>query len=173
MLTFIKEYMIGLISLSIFLFFIELIIGKNSLKKYVMLFVSCVMLMQFIKPFKNLFKEEKVDNAATSVYNEITRSLDIGQKEIDINKEVRKQNSKLLKESIEYIKEDIKRVCKENKIICKDIIIFTENDDKVKSMIIKIKTQDESIINVKNILNYIHTTYNIDEKIIKVEEELS
>lgn len=172
MLTFIKEYMTTLIALSIFIFFIEILIGKNSLKKYVMLFVSILMLMEFIKPIKNLFKEEKIEKETAAVYNEITRSLDIGKKEIDINKEIRKQNDKLLKKSIDYIKEDIKEMCKKNNIICKDVIIFTENKDKVKSLIVKIKNPEKDILNVKKILKYIEETYNIDEKIIKIEEEL-
>lgn len=173
MLTFIKEYITSLITLSIFILFIEILINKSKFKKYIMLFVSILMIMQFLKPIKNLFKEEKIENEIVAVNNEVTRSLDIGKKEIDINKEIRKQNDKMLKDTISYMKEDIRKVCLKNQIVCKDVIIFTENNDKVKSLVIKIKNAEENILNVKEILKYIEETYNIEEKIIKIEEELS
>lgn len=173
MISFFKEYAYTLLLVSIFVLFLEMVIRKNAFKKYIMLFISILLITSFIKPLINLEKEEELSKQVTDVYNKITKDNTKSKtEEIDIDKIVRNQNENLVKEAIEKIKKDIEDKCIEYNIKYKSVIISTENNTNVSEIIIRIKNTYKNNENIKMLLKYISDTYSVDEKIIKIEEEL-
>lgn len=169
MLGNIKEYINTLVVLSIVMFLVEMLLLNNSLKKYVMLVVTSIFLVYTVSPF---FKKNDIEKEVTNVCSKITRDLDITDNKVNIDLIVQKEEEGILKEALCRMQEDIKKECIKRKILCKDVIIVTENKNKVKEVILKIKNLDSSILNIKEILSYINETYNIEENLIKVEEEV-
>ena len=110
MITFFKEYAYTLLLISIFILFLEMVIRKNAFKKYIMLFVSILVIIQFVKPIIDLEKEETIQKEVTNVYKNITKEAEEAvSQEIDIDKIVRSQNEKIIKEAIDKLKLDIEQ----------------------------------------------------------------
>ena len=172
MIDIFKNWVSAMLCLGIFVTFIQLIIPKTNLKKYVYSLIGIITVINLIAPAVNLLKNEKVEQGVSQVIADISETNN--ENIIDENKYSKKNDEVVRKTFAENFKKDITYKLEQKGITVNTIDIFlTEqyNVEKIKINIQKIDTAKSSLSDVNNVVKYINEEYDIEYTKIEVVEE--
>lgn len=172
MIDIFKNWVSAMLCLGIFVTFIQLIIPKTNLKKYIYSLIGIITVINLIAPAVNLLKNEKVEQGVSEVIANISETNN--ENMIDENEYSKKNDEVVRKTFAENFKKDITYKLEQKGIIVNTIDIFlTEqyNVEKIKINIQKIDTAKSSLSDVNNVVKYINEEYDIEYTKIEVVEE--
>jgi stage III sporulation protein AF len=189
MLSFLKEWIISVAAMIIFMVLIDLILPSNNFRKYAKFVTGLIVIVTILSPVFKLF-DKNID--AATVISDYTESFNKTSSEIDRNKiqsNVKKQTIDVfksnLKKSIE--KEIYNELGKKYSVseICiiedslslnfgdiKNITLKKESEDKVVKPVEKIvignsKTEDKQAPRDTKVIEVLKNKYNIDPSSVK------
>ncbi len=172
MIDIFKNWVSAMLCLGIFVTFIQLIIPKTNLKKYIYSLIGIITVINLIAPAVNLLKNEKVEQGVSEVIADISETNN--ENIIDENEYSKKNEEMVRKTFAENFKKDITYKLEQKGITVNTIDIFlTEqyNVEKIKINIQKIDTAKSSLSDVNNVVKYINEEYDIEYTKIEVVEE--
>lgn len=172
MIDIFKNWVSAMLCLGIFVTFIQLIIPKTNLKKYIYSLIGIITVINLIAPAVNLLKNENVEQGVSQVIADISETNN--ENIIDENKYSKKNDEVVRKTFAENFKKDITYKLEQKGITVNTIDIFlTEqyNVEKIKINIQKIDTAKSSLSDVNNVVKYINEEYDIEYTKIEVVEE--
>jgi stage III sporulation protein AF len=189
MLSFLKEWIISVAAMIIFMVLIDLILPSNNFRKYAKFVTGLIVIVTILSPVFKLF-DKNID--AATVISDYTESFNKTSSEIDRNKiqsNVKKQTIDVfksnLKKSIEkeiYNELEKKYLVSEICIIedslslnfgdIKNITLKRESEDKVVKPVEKIvignsKTEDKQAPRDTKVIEVLKNKYNIDPSSVK------
>ncbi len=169
-----KNWISSLLCIGIFITFIQLIMPKANLKKYIYSLIGIVTILTVVSPIINMFKNESVETSVEEVLNNITNSNGENSNQVDEEKVKNITNENVKKEFIESIKNDITEKLKSKNITVKNVnILLNENYDieKIEVNIENIDEQNSSLDSISKVVSYLNSEYDIDFSKITVIEE--
>ena len=172
MIDIFKNWVSAMLCLGIFVTFIQLIIPKTNLKKYIYSLIGIVTVINLIAPAVNLLKNETVEQGVSEVIANISETNN--ENVIDENEYSKKNDEVVRKTFAENFKKDITNKLEQKGITVNTIDIFlTEqyNVEKIKINIQKIDIAKSSLSDVNNVVKYINEEYDIEYTKIEVVEE--
>lgn len=167
-----KNWVSAMLCLGIFVTFIQLIIPKTNLKKYIYSLVGVITIITIVSPLVNVLKNKDVEVSLT----EAIESMSNMDENSTVDEEMynKKRDDNLRETFALNMKNDIKAKLEEKGINCKTIDMFlTEqyNIDKLKICIAKIDENTSSLDDVTQVVKYINSEYDLDFSKIEVIEE--
>lgn len=172
MLETFKTWITSMLCIGIFVTFLQLIIPKTSLKKYIYSLIGIITLLTIISPIVDLMKNDYVNQGVRQVIASLSDDTE-GYTSNDADyKNITKNAVK--KDMISKIKEDVTLKLKEQDIDVKDIYINLDenyNISVIEINIKKINTKISNIMNANSVIDYIHKEYGIEYSNISVVEE--
>lgn len=167
-----KNWVSAMLCLGIFVTFIQLIIPKTNLKKYIYSLVGVITIITIFSPLVNVLKNKDVEISL----NEAIESMSNIDNNTTVDEEMynKKRDDNLRETFALNMKNDIKVKLEEKGINCKTIDMFlTEqyNIEKLKICITKIDENTSSLDDVTQVVKYINSEYDLDFSKIEVIEE--
>lgn len=172
MLETFKTWITSMLCIGIVVTFLQLIIPKTSLKKYIYSLIGIITLLTIISPIVDLMKNDYVNQGVRQVIASLSddtegyTSNDADYKNIT--------NNAVKKDMISKIKEDVTLKLKEQNIDVKDIYINLDENYNISGIEINIKkinTKISNIMNANSVIDYIRKEYGIEYSNISVVEE--
>lgn len=172
MIEIFKGWVSAMLCVGIFMAFIQLIIPKTNLKKYIYSLIGIVTIITMVSPVINLLKNQDVEESVSQVIANISNESE----ESNINtEEYQEKNEETLRQTFaQNMKNDIKSKLEEKGVVVRTIDMFlTEqyNVEKLEICIDKINTEQASLDNVTSVVKYINEQYDLDFSKIEVIEE--
>ena len=172
MIEIFKNWISSMLCIGIFITFVQLIIPKTNLRKYIYSLIGIVTVLTVVSPVIDFMKNETVENSVSQVIASIS---DTGEENsVDIEKYKNSKEEAVKQGFIDGIKRDIKTKLSLKGIVVKNVEIFlTEEYDieKVQVNISKINQSASTMDSVNNVVNYINSEYDIEfSKIVVIEE---
>lgn len=167
-----KNWISSLLCIGIFITFIQLIMPKANLKKYIYSLIGIVTILTVVSPVINMFKNESVETSVEEVLNNISKGEKGSQVDEEKVKDITNENVK--KEFIESIKKDITGKLNSKNITVKSInILINQNYDieKVEVNIENIDKENSTLDSISKVVSYLNSEYDIDFSKITVIEE--
>lgn len=161
-----KEYIIGILYVAVFSMLIELILPDTKLKKYILTFVSLLLIINIISPVVDILKAKNVKTILNDVTNKISA---------EANRNLEESSYDFSKYSLtDSVKSKIEQSIKEKfgeKI--EDVNILLDKEYKVEDVEIHIARGVEKMSNteVSNFIQNLSDEYNIAQNKIKIIEE--
>lgn len=167
-----KNWVSTMLCLGIVITFIQLIIPKTNLKKYIYSLIGIITVITVVSPFINILKNNKMEESL----NEAIESMSSVDSTNVVDEEVvtQKRDNNLRETFALNMKSDIKTKLEEKGIECKTIDMFlTEqyNVEKLKICIGKIDEKKASLADVTEVVKYINSEYDMDFSKIEVIED--
>lgn len=172
MIEIFKGWVTAMLCIGVFTTFIQLIIPKTNLKKYIYSLIGIVTIITVISPVVNLLKNESVEESVSQVIANI--SNENIESEINSEEYTKKAEETIRQTFALNMKSDIKSKLEEKGIIVKTIDMFlTEqyNVEKIEICIGKINMEASSLDNVTSVVKYINEQYDLEFSKIEVIEE--
>lgn len=172
MIEIFKNWVSTMLCLGIFMTFIQLIIPKTNLKKYIYSLVGVITIITVISPVVNILKNKDVEESLSEAIASMS-SID-NETYVDEEKYTEKRDNNLRETFALNMKNDIKLKVEEKGIECKTIDMFlTEqyNVEKLKICIGKIDEEKTSLADVTEVVKYINSEYDLDFSKIEVIED--
>lgn len=166
-----KGWISSMLCVGIFVTFIQLIMPKSNLKKYIYSLIGVVTVLTVVSPVINMLKDQSVQTSVEQVLNNISGTdTDIDQSEA---KKIGQDNVK--KEFVESVKKDIKEKLSQKEVIVNNInIILNEETYDIELIEVNVEKIDTSVSNldsINKVVNYLNDEYDIDYSKITVIEE--
>ncbi|MCX7885200.1 MAG: stage III sporulation protein AF [Caloramator sp.] len=189
MLQFLKNYILSVTVMVMFLAFIDIILPQNSIRKYARFVTGLIVIITILIPVFKIF--DKKNNIETYIlnYENQYNTFAVNSNQIDVQKKVRMQTEHIFKEKLkESIEKDIfestkKKYCITNVILDKsndDIYGFTnikfielkpqEDNSTIKSVdkvVIGERNENEDKYRDDKIVRLLEKKYNINPSYIK------
>lgn len=166
-----KGWISSMLCIGIFVAFIQLIMPKSNLKKYIYSLIGIVTIVTVISPIVNALNNDSVQTSVEQVLNNISGDGNLVDEEG--TKKLSEDNVK--KEFIQSIKNDIEQKLKEKNISVTNVnIIINEENydiDLIEVNIKKIDDSKSSLVSVSKVVDYLNEEYDIDYSKITVIEE--
>ncbi len=175
MIDIFKNWVSAMLCLGIFVTFIQLIIPKTNLKKYIYSLIGIITVINLVAPAVNLLKNDKVEEGVSQVIANISDTNGdevIYEDEYSQNSE--KTDEMVRKQFAENFKDDITKKLEQKGIVANTIDIFlTEqyNVEKIKINIQKIDNKKSSLSDVNDVVRYMNEVYDIEYEKIEIIEE--
>ncbi|MEG2645441.1 MAG: stage III sporulation protein AF [Clostridia bacterium] len=168
-----KIWISSMLCIGIFITFVQLIIPKTNLKKYIYSLIGIVTILTIVSPVIKLLKENSIEDGI----KEVIANISIEENHINQNESTKYKEA--TKETIEQnmilsMKEDIKTKLEEQKVNVNNIDIALDENYNVENIDINIENinkKNTNIINVNSVINYINKEYGIKYSKISVTEE--
>ncbi|MEG2348291.1 MAG: stage III sporulation protein AF [Clostridia bacterium] len=168
-----KIWISSMLCIGIFITFVQLIIPKTNLKKYIYSLIGIVTILTIVSPVIKLLKENSIEDGIKEVIANISiEENHINQNESTKYKEATKET--IGQNMILSMKEDIKTKLEEQKVNVNNIDIALDENYNVENIDINIENinkKNTNIINVNSVINYINKEYGIKYSKISVTEE--
>lgn len=161
-----KDYIIGILYVAVFSLLIELILPNTKLKKYILTFVSLLLIINIIAPVVEILKAKNVEDVLKDITDKIGKEADINieNSSYDFSKYSLTDSVK------EKIEKSIKEKFGENRI--QDVNILLDKEYKVEDVEIHIARGIEKMSNIEvsNFIQSLSDEYNIVQSKIKLIE---
>ncbi|MGL4655378.1 MAG: stage III sporulation protein AF [Sarcina sp.] len=181
-MEYLKEFVITLTTISIFIVAVELILPENSLKKYQNFILSLIVLAVMLTPIIKIFNSEK--DLTREIHNAIDNEFDVAKESFYegetstsfIIQRLEGNCKSLLEEEFKQFKFVVSVDGKVNletfEIDMKEVNIKTKNKEKseVESVEKVVIGEGEETEFSKEIKKYLSKELKIDENLINVEE---
>ena len=167
-----KNWVSAMLCIGIMVTFIQLIIPKTNLKKYIYSLIGVITIITLIAPAIDLLKNNDVEESVSQVVANISNTDT--NNEIDSQEYTKKTEDAVRMDFAQNFKNDISYRLEEKGIITKTIDIFLTdqyNVEKIKINIQKIDKAKSSLADVNNVVKYINEQYDIEMSKIEVVEE--
>ena len=172
MIEIFKGWVSSMLCIGIIITFIQLIIPKTNLKKYIYSLIGIITIVTLVSPIISLIKDKKVEESVSQVIANIesnTQSIDV------VDEKYQDKTESVVREGFaQNMKKDIINKLSQKGVNVKTIDIFmTEqyNIEKLKICIEKIEAKNSSIENVTSVIKYINEEYDLDFSKIEVIED--
>lgn len=172
MIEIFKGWVSSMLCIGIIITFIQLIIPKTNLKKYIYSLIGIITIVTLVSPMISLLKDKNVEESVSQVIANIesdTKSIDV------VEEEYQDKAESVVREGFaQNMKKDIINKLSQKGVNVKTIDIFmTEqyNIEKLKICIEKINVGSSSIENVTSVIRYINEEYDLDFSKIEVIED--
>ena len=173
-----KNWISAMLCIGIFITFIQLIIPKTNLKKYIYSLIGIVTVLTVVSPVINLLKNQTVEESVTEVLQNIS-STDTAQaydnSDFEKYKEVKENAVKT--GFVDSLKGDVTSKLKEKGVTVQSVEVFLDGDYNIEKMEIKIGKLNgttATLSSVNGVVDYVHKEYDIDySKIVVIEEGVS
>lgn len=172
MIEIFKNWITSMLCLGIFTTFIQLILPKTNLKKYIYSLVGIITIITVISPFINILKNPNVEEGVSQVLANITKNDNVSN--IDSQKYKNDSESAVKEGFIDGVKNDIKLKLASKGVSVKNVdISVNENYDisKIEVYVKKLNKNTSTIASVNKVVEYINTEYDIEFSKITVIEE--
>lgn len=165
-----KSWISSMLCIGIFIAFIQLMMPKTNLKKYIYSLIGIVTILTVVSPIINMFENETVETSVKEVLYNISGN---NQNKSDTSK-IKLTNDELIKkEFLNSVKEDIKTKLTKKGINVSDVrILISSNYDieKIEVHIKSIKESNSTIDSVNKVVSYINDEYDVEySKIVVIE----
>ena len=180
-MEYLKEFVITLTTISIFIVAIELILPENSLKKYQNFILSLIVLAIMLTPIIKIFNSKK--DLTREIHNAIDKEFDIKQESFYngqtstsfVIKRLEDNCKTLLEEKFDNLKFIVSIDGKVNletlEIDIKNLKVKTKSKDKNKEGVEKVVIGEEEETDLsREIKKYLSKELKIDEKLINIVE---
>lgn len=161
-----KDYIIGILYVAVFSMLIELILPSTKLKKYILTFVSLLLIINIISPVVEILKAKNVEDVLNDVAYKISREANnnLENSSYDFSKYSLTDSVK------EKIEESIKERFGEDKI--QNVNIILDKEYKVEDVEVHIARGIEKMSNmeVSDFIQSLSDEYNIVQSKIKIIE---
>ena len=165
-----KNWVSIMLCMGIFVTFVQLIIPKTNLKKYIYSLIGIVTILTVVAPVIDIMKNKDVEESVAQVIANIS---DEGENTQDLY-QYENANKEALKEGfIQGMKNDIISKLENKGIDVNEIEIFLTEQYNVEKLEVKIKKIDNnkaSINSVNDVVKYINEEYMLDFSKITVIE---
>ena len=172
MIEIFKGWVSAMLCVGIFITFIQLIIPKTNLKKYIYSLIGIITVITVVSPVINLLKNKDVEESVSQVIANISNG-DVAE-EIDADGYQEKTEETLRETFGQNMKNDIKSKLEQQGIVVKTIDMFLSeqyNIEKLEICIDKIDEEVSSLDDVTSVVKYINEVYDLDlSKIEGIEE---
>lgn len=172
MIEIFKGWISSMLCIGIVITFIQLIVPKTNLKKYIYSLIGIITILTLVSPMVSLIKNKEVEESVTQVIANIEGNT--GNANMYDEKYQEKTENVVREAFAQNMKKDIINKLSEKGINSKSIDIFmTEqyNIEKIKICIEKINKEEASIDSVTNVIKYINEEYDLDFSKIEVIED--
>ena len=166
-----KGWVSAMLCIGIFMSFIQLIIPKTNLKKYIYSLIGIVTIITVVSPVVNLLKNKNMEESVSQVIANISSD---NVEEIDTQEYTEKTEETIRQTFALNMKKDIQNKLEEKGIVVKTIDMFLTdqyNVEKLEICIDKINVKRTSLENVTDVVKYINEQYDLDFSKIQVIEE--
>ncbi|MEG0872562.1 MAG: stage III sporulation protein AF [Clostridia bacterium] len=173
MIDIFKNWISAMLGIGIFITFIQLILPKTNLKKYIYSLVGIVTILTVVAPVINIMKNKSVEQGARQVIDNISGyTNEYG--EVDVDK-YREAKEVAVKEGfVEEIKKDVKEKLTVQGVAVESVDIFLNQTYDIEKIEVKIAKQSGDIStlgSVNSVVDYINKEYDIAySKIVVIEE---
>lgn len=161
-----KDYIISILYVAVFSMLIELILPSTKLKKYILTFVSLLLIINIISPVVEILKAKNVEDVLNDVAYKISREANnnLENSSYDFSKYSLTDSVK------EKIEESIKERFGEDKI--QNVNIILDKEYKVEDVEVHIARGIEKMSNmeVSDFIQSLSDEYNIVQSKIKIIE---
>ncbi len=170
----IKTWITSIFCLGILIALLQLMIPKNNLKKNIYSLISIVMIITILYPVINVYNNNSLDESIKEVISAFSSSDNIST-DVD-SEEVNKIKEQLVKEQfLDSLKKDIQTKLLLKNIDVENIYIDMDDDYNINKINITIgnlgNKENNLILSVNKIVEYINSEYDIDYSKITVTEE--
>lgn len=193
MLEFLRNYILSVTVIVLFLAFIDLILPENSIKKYARFVTGLIVIVTILSPIFKIFDRKNDIETYILSYENQYNSAFTNSNQVDIQKKVKLQTEQIFKEKLkESIEKEIYNSTKKRYSVT-DIALDKENSDdiysfaNIKQIKLKIlednssvKSVDKVVIGEENqnnneyrddeVVKILQTKYDINPSIIKFEK---
>ena len=172
MLETFKTWITSMLCIGIVVTFLQLIIPKTSLKKYIYSLIGIITLLTIISPIVDLMKNDYVNQGVRQVIASLSDDTEGYTSNDAYYKNI--TNNAVKKDMISKIKEDVTLKLKEQNIDVKNIYINLDENYNISGIEINIKkinTKISNIMDANSVIDYIHKEYGIEYSNISVVEE--
>ena len=167
-----KGWVSSMLCIGIIITFIQLIIPKTNLKKYIYSLIGIITVVTLIAPIISFAKNKQIEQSVSQVIANIENSTT--QTDI-VNENYKEKTENVVREAFaENMKVDIIKKLSSKGINSKTIDIFMNDQYNIEKIRICIKTidkEDSSIDNVTDVIKYINSEYDLDFSKIEVIED--
>ena len=171
MISIFKNWISSMLCIGIFITFIQLVIHRTNLKKYIYSLIGIVTVLTVVSPVINFFQNETVEDSVRAVLANIG---DSGGQEVNSEDIQQKSEEMIKKQFIESLKKDVEdRLQEKNVSVNKINVLLSDEYDiqKIEVNIKKVNNMGATIDNVNEVVRYINSEYDIDYSKITVIEE--
>ncbi len=172
MIDIFKNWISMMLCLGIFITFVQLIIPKTNLKKYIYSLIGIVTIITIISPIIDVMKNKEIEESVSQVIANISDESNINESDLDKYKNANEDAVRI--GFVEGMKSDVTAKLEEKGITVQDIEIFVTDQYNIEKMEVKIGKIDEeksSINSVNEVVKYINNVYELDYSKISVIEE--
>lgn len=166
-----KSWISSMLCIGIFIAFIQLMMPKTNLKKYIYSLIGIVTILTVVSPIINMFENQTVETSVKEVLFNISGN---NQSTSDISKVKLTTEELVKKEFLESVKVDIKSKLIKKGVGVNDVRILISNTydiDKIEVYIKNIQKSSSTLDSVNKVVSYINSEYDIEySKIIVIEE---
>lgn len=168
-----KNWISAMLCIGIFITFIQLIMPKSNLKKYIYSLVGVLTVITVLSPVVNLFKNQSIETSLSQVLENISQDKNTAMVSSNLDSTTNQENVK--KAFVESVKKDVSNKLTSQKVVVNNIQIIISGEYDIEKIDIKIKKLDgkeAKLSSVNEVVKYINEQYDIDfSKITVVEED--
>ena len=166
-----KNWVSAMLCVGIFVTFIQLIMPKTNLRKYIYSLVGIVTVITILSPVINLIREDKLDESVSEVIANISNTEE--SEEINTTEYQQKTETAIRETFAQNMKNDIRYKLENKGVITNTIDIFLTEEYNVEKIRINIKKIDQGsmLASITEVVKYINQEYYIDFSKIEVIEE--
>lgn len=169
-----KNWISAMLCIGIFITFIQLIMPKSNLKKYIYSLVGVLTVITVLSPVVNLLKNQSIETSINQVLENISQNENTTTVSSNMDNTTNQENVK--KAFIESVKKDVNNKLTSQKIVVNNVQIIISDEYDIEKIDIKIGKLDGKVAklsSVNDVVKYINEQYDIDfSKITVVEEDL-
>lgn len=158
MLDILKNYILSITVMVIFLAFIDLIMPENSFKKYAKFITGLIVIITILTPIFKIFdRRSDIETYILNYQNEMNTNTLLSNKD-DIQKKVRMQTEQVFKEKLkESMEKDIYEATKKRYNITNIVVDESNNEDiygfvKIKYIELQLEEDSSTIKSVDKVV---------------------